>query len=462
MALLHDPSRLLFAAGSLCSALFLGLLAGLDPKLAIVVSVACAYVLVTFTNLSIGLALFVFISFLEVLSIGGLAGSLTKLLGLVLALSWLALIATRADGRPDLFSAHPVVGYGLILIVGWSALSGLWAESSSAATAVAFRFLLDAVLYVIVYTAVRDRRTAQLTIAAFVAGALAAAAYGLIASPALPGGEGRLTAGVFDPNELAAVLVGGGVLSLGLAGAWRRDPAAAALAFSAAGFCLIAMFLTASRGGLIALTAAMVAAIIFGGRWRWLAVTLSVLIAAGGLFYFTTVAPQSARDRLTEVTQGQAGEQEGRATIWKVGWRMFEAEPVHGVGSGNFSQAALKFVVRPGEAPRSDRLISEPAVAHNSYLETLAELGLVGGALLAGLIAFSVGSAAVAAKRFRQVGDMGMELLSRSLVVAMTGILVADFFISEQTSKQFWLVLGLGPAFLAIANRMNRTGDLED
>lgn len=462
MALLHDPSRLLRAAGSLCGALFLGLLAGLDPKLAILVSVACAYILLTFANLSVGLAFFVFISFLEVLSIGGLAGTLTKLLGLVLALSWLALIATRADGRPDLFSAHPVVGYGLVLIVGWSALSGLWAESSSASTAVAFRLLLNAILYVIVYTAVRDRRTAQMTIAAFVAGALAAAAYGLIASPALPGSEGRLAAGVFDPNELAAVLVGGGILSLGLAGAWRRDPVFSALGFSVSGFCLLAMFLTASRGGLIALGAAMVAALIFGGRWRWLALTLSVLIAAGGLFYFTTLAPQTARDRLTQVTQGQVGEQEGRATIWKVGWRMFEAEPVHGVGSGNFSRAALKFVVRPGEAPRSDRLVSEPAVAHNSYLETLAELGLVGGALLAGLIAFSVGSAAFAAKRFSQRGDRPMELLSRSLVIAMSGMLVADFFISEQSSKQFWLVLGLGPAFLAIANRTSRTGDLED
>jgi O-antigen ligase len=461
MALLHDPSRLLLATGYLFGGLFLGLLAGLDPKLAILVSVACAYILVTFANLSVGLALFVFISFLEVLSIGGLAGSLTKLLGLVLALSWLALIATRADGRPDLFSAHPAVGYGLVLFVGWSALSGLWAESSSAATAVAFRFLLDAVLYVIVYTAVRDRRTAQMTIAAFVAGALAAAAYGLIASPALPGAEGRLTAGVFDPNQLAAVLVGGGILSLGLAGAWKRDPAASTLALCVSGFCLVAMFLTASRGGLIALAAAMVAAVIFGGRWRWLALVVSLLIAGGGLFYYTALAPQSARDRVTEVTQGQAGEQEGRATIWKVGWRMFEAEPIRGVGSGNFSQAALKFVVRPGEAPRSDRLVSEPAVAHNTYLETLAETGLVGGALLAGLIAFSVGSAAVAAKRFRQLGDRGMELLSRTLVIAMVGILVADFFISEQTSKQFWLVLGLGPAFLAIANRMSRSSDLE-
>ena len=457
MTLRLEPSRILLAAGAMASGAMLGLLAGLNPALAILASIACAYVLITFADLSVGLALFVFLSFLEALSVGGAAAGLTKLLGLALALSWLAVIATRGEGRTDLFTAHPMAAYGLILIVGWSALSASWSDDPSAAISVAFRLLLDVFLYVIVYTAVRDRHAARLTVGAFVTGAVGAAVYGLIASPALPGGEGRLTGGVLDPNELAAVLVGGGILSLGLARSWKNEPAAAGLALGASAFCLFALFLTASRGGLIAALAAMVAAIVFGGRWRWHAAILSVLIAASAFFYFSAVAPQSSRDRVTQVTQGEAGQEEGRTTIWTVGWRMFEAEPVHGVGSGNFSNAALKFVVRPGQAPRSDRLISEPAVAHNSYLETLAELGLVGGALLLGLILFSVGSAVAAAARFRELGDRAMEALSRSLVIGMIGMLTADFFISEESSKQFWLILGLGPALLGIAHALERS-----
>jgi O-antigen ligase len=355
MALRDNPMRLLTAGAAASAAVLLGLLAGVDPKLAIFASIICAYVLITFSDLSLGLAMFIVLSFLETLSVGGAAVSVTKLLGLVLALSWLALVATRGEAKTDLLVAHPAVSYGLVLLIGWSALSATWAESPSAALSDSYRFFIDGALYVIVYTAVNDRKTARLMTGAFVAGAVAAAVYGLFSSPADPEAAGRLGSGVFDPNQLAAVLVGGGILSLGLAGSWRGRAGASTAALLAAGFCLVALFLTASRGGLIALFAALVAAIIFGGRWRWLAAALGVLIACGGFFYYNTIASQGVRDRVTEVTSGEVGQKEGRATIWKVGWRMFEAEPVRGVGSGNFSRAALKYVVRPGQAPRSRR-----------------------------------------------------------------------------------------------------------
>ena len=215
----------------------------------------------------------------------------------------------------------------------------------------------------------------------------------------------------------------------------------------------MALFLTASRGGLIAVIVVIVAGIVFGGRWRGIIAVLSILVLAGGYFYFAALAPQVARDRIAEVTQGEAGQTEGRSTIWTVGKRMFDANPVVGVGAGNFSQAALQYVVRPGEAPRSDRLVSQPAVAHNSYLEVFVELGVIGGALFLGLIAFSVWAAARAALLFKRIADLRMEVLSRALVVAMFGVLAADFFISEEVSKQLWLFLGLGPAFLGIAAR---------
>ena len=91
----------------------------------------------------------------------------------MLALSWLALVATRSASGVNLVATHPVVSYALALLVGWTALSAAWAGDSGSAVAVAYRLLLDAILYVIVYTAVSDRRTARLTIVAFVVGAAA-------------------------------------------------------------------------------------------------------------------------------------------------------------------------------------------------------------------------------------------------------------------------------------------------
>jgi len=46
-----------------------------------------------------------------------------------------------------------------------------------------------------------------------------------------------------------------------------------------------------------------------------------------------------------------------------------------------------------------------------------------------------------------------MELLSRAVVVALVALLAMDFFLSDQFSKQLWLLLALCPALLAIASR---------
>ena len=46
-----------------------------------------------------------------------------------------------------------------------------------------------------------------------------------------------------------------------------------------------------------------------------------------------------------------------------------------------------------------------------------------------------------------------MESCARAVVVALVAVFVADFFVSEQLSKTLWLLLGLGPALLAIAAR---------
>ena len=46
-----------------------------------------------------------------------------------------------------------------------------------------------------------------------------------------------------------------------------------------------------------------------------------------------------------------------------------------------------------------------------------------------------------------------MEIVARAMVVALVGILAADFFITEQYGKQLWLLLGLGPALLGVARR---------
>ena len=83
-----------------------GLLAGVKPEFAIAAAVAIALLLVIASDLAIGVALFTGLSFFETIS--GLGGtSVTKLVGLVLALAWLGTVATQPDAKRDFLRVHP-------------------------------------------------------------------------------------------------------------------------------------------------------------------------------------------------------------------------------------------------------------------------------------------------------------------------------------------------------------------
>jgi O-antigen ligase len=130
---------------------------------------------------------------------------------------------------------------------------------------------------------------------------------------------------------------------------------------------------------------------------------------------------------------------------------MIRAHPVTGVGAGNFSRQSKNYLLQPGALYRTDVIILIPSVTHNTYLQIGAELGLVGLGLFALVVVFSLTACLQAARNFRARGDPNGEVLSRCLAIGLVGILVADTFISQMYNKQLWLLLGLGPAVLAIS-----------
>src|SRR5437764_834832 len=147
----------------------------------------------------------------------------------------------------------------------------------------------------------------------------------------------RVSGTIGDPNELAAVLVGGTVLAAGLAATLKNAPLLRLAAGAAAALCAAGIFLSLSRGGLVALGFSLVApGLVAGRRWRGQAVALAVVIAAGGFVYFGFYASTGAASRVTSLRSGT-----GRTDIWTVGWRMVEAHPANGVGVGNYQTSAV-------------------------------------------------------------------------------------------------------------------------
>jgi putative inorganic carbon (HCO3(-)) transporter len=433
-----------------------GVLAGVNPEAAIVAALALAFVLIVFVDLATGVVLFTLLIFFGVLpGFSGGAFAFTKVAGLLLAISWLAVLATRNDAKADVLRQHPMVSAALILFLAWAGLSYTWAELPGSAAEAWSRLVLNGILFLIVYTAVRTSRDAILVLAAFVLGATAAALYGILSGVDVgPYGEvGRLAGESQNANELASTLVASLALAVGLAFVARKSPVLRFVALMAASLSMAGILLTVSRSGMVALAVTALAAIVFAGRWRAGVALISTLVVISAVGYFAFLAPPEARERVTTVEGGT-----GREDIWTVAWRMVEANPVRGVGAGNFQTSSIHYLLAPGTLTRSDFIISTQKVAHNVYLGTAAELGAVGLTLFVSLILLLLGCSIQAIRQFERNGDQRMEILARAHLVALVGLLVSLFFASDEYKKQLWLLLALCPALLALARAGARPG----
>ena len=291
MAARIDPARWYWSLAVATLAALVGLLAGRDPKLAIAASIGLCFLLLTLADLVVGVTIFTAASFLELAS-GASGVGIAKVLGLALAISWIATIAAgRAHGR-FVWLSSPGLSVMILALLAWGMLSLLWAESTSLALAQMFRYGLVALLVPIVFTAVRSGSALKAVTGAFVAGATLAAAYGLFAPPDASGVQGsvdateqlnRIAGTVGDPNVFASVLLVGAILAVSLAFTQRGSPALQTVLVGCAVICVAGVVLTFSRGGLLSLGVAILAAPIVARH-------KGATLAAGGLLLVCVVA----------------------------------------------------------------------------------------------------------------------------------------------------------------------------
>jgi O-antigen ligase len=432
---------------ALCA--MIGMLAGSAPGLAIGAAVALAFAALVAFDLTVGLCVFIIVAFAERLPAAGASDlTLVKALGALLAISWLATVATRRSGEEQIFTAHPFMSAAGALLLGWMILSVGWAEDPAVAREDVMRYALNLALLPIVFSAVQRREHVVAVLSVYVAGAVASALYAMVTVGDDYEALGRISGLAGTANELASLLVTAMFLAGGLFIALRGAPFLRTLCFAAIAICLIGLFLTQSRAGLVALAAALAAAVVVGGRRRFVVGVLVMLVSLATVGYFAFAATEEVRERVTTFGNGT-----GRTDIWTVAWRMVQDEPVRGVGVGNFQTASIHYLLQPGAILRDEFIVDRPQVTHNSYLHVLSELGLIGLVLFSFILAAGFFAAWRSADEFRRHGDLFMETLARAVTLALIALLVADFFASDQLNKELWLLLGLGTALLAIARR---------
>jgi O-antigen ligase len=229
---------------------------------------------------------------------------------------------------------------------------------------------------------------------------------------------------VGDPNYYAAgvaVCLPMGLVLLEL----EKRPLLRLLVLGCFGVTGIAFLLTASRGGLVAVGAFGLFAILRVRKWRKRIVAFGIV-----LFFLLLLYPRSPLYRMLSPGRADRGSTEYHKELVASGLEMILSHPIGGVGLGSFkseSAEGLKGGIR--------------LIAHNMYIEVAAELGLPALALFLLLIYGS----------WRNLGqvmlhpdlDSELEQLSLGLQGCLVAFVVAALFISSEYQRYFWLVVFL-------------------
>jgi O-antigen ligase len=136
--------------------------------------------------------------------------------------------------------------------------------------------------------------------------------------------------------------------------------------------------------------------------------------------------------------------------LWAIAQQVASDHPLVGIGLGNFEDVEAAYASRTTNLPAVDIVVDNPHVVHNSYLEVLAELGVVGLTLFVAFVAGALGLGWRAIRAFARAGDTDLELIARGLLVALVGMLAASVFLSAEYEKQVWLLLGFSIALTTL------------
>jgi O-antigen ligase len=259
----------------------------------------------------------------------------------------------------------------------------------------------------------------------------------------------RLAGPIGETNRYAQVMLVLFPLGLvqALGGATRRVRLLSAVATA-----LIAtgVVLTFSRGAAVGLAVVLVVAVAMRIlKVRWL------LLVAGCLAAVLPFVPAYAQRLATlgEVadagnpfaSRGVDGAIQGRLSENLSALAAMREHPLLGVGPGGFPSVYQRYVrdlgIRPHEGERE---------AHNLYVGTGAELGLLGLACFLAVVAVVLRDL-LRARRLLAATDPGTATLAAGFVLALVAHLASGLFLHQAFQRYFWLLLALAACAAAVA-----------
>lgn len=356
------------------------------------------------------------------LDLGEPLGNIARVLGVLLLLTVVPLVLLKKGMRAPGLVQWLVLGLYL-----YFACSYFWTVDPEATLEKIRSYFQVMMLAWIVWEVADTPQQLNGLMRAFVAGCWVLAlltAMNFASASAVAAQQIRFVAEGQDPNDVARFLdLGFPLATLLFATESQRLVRALAIGYVPVG--LMAVLLTASRGGFSGALTALLGSAILLVVWRprgasMVFVGLAVTTVALWLF-----VPLESLDRLATIPeQVAAGDLNDRLSLWRAGFHAFTQAPWWGYGAGTFSIAA-------GLAPTD--------TAHNTVMAVLVTGGLVGTTIFLAIVV-AVGWAVV-----RTNG-----LLRIALGTALGVWIITSMVGSVEENRTTWLLFGI----MALAGRL--------
>ncbi len=363
------------------------------------------------------------------LDLGEPFGNVARVLGILLLGAGLLLVLERGGIRRLGAMQWLVTGFFL-----YFACSAMWTVDIEATLGKMRAYFQVMMVVWLAWELIETELELRVLMAAFVAGCGVLAGLTLLdfasfGSGAVSAAEQiRFVAEGQDPNDVARFLdLGFPLAALLFAVERRRWVRALSLGYLPMG--LMAVLVTASRGGFTAALVALAGAGTLLVVWR----RRTALAVLGGLVLAAVAVaillPMETLERLGTIPeQVGAGNLNDRLNIWIAGWQAFRESPWWGSGAGTFTTAAR---------------LAEGDTAHNTMMAVLVTGGLAGMAIFTAIVTWA--GWAVARTRGLLRIALGSVLLVW-LVTSMVG--------SVEENRTTWLLF----AVMAVAGRQETGG----
>ena len=366
-------------------------------------------------------------------------------IAVVLSLIGLAQLGYLRDASRLLASPQGRLAAGFMAIAALSVPFALWPGGAFQSL---MAFLKTSVLFVLIVLAVRKpKHLMQLTTVFAFGAAILVSAYvtdWLVGAGGLT--EQEFVA--FDRNDVALLSVMGIPFALAMTirrGIWTW------IGFALAGYLALGVVATDSRGGFLAL-AVTGAMMLFNSRF--LNAGHKSLLVVVGVVALMVGGSSEYWERIEAVFTSPSSDynftsRDGRIEIWKRGVGYFLANPLTGVGIGNFP-------VAEGETLKDEGFGIKWNTAHSAYVLAAAELG-IGGLLVFVAILLSIGKQAKRTSRTKQRGrappDRELAAVAEALRYSIVGYSVAAIFLSVTFGVSFVFITAAGASLALLARQ---------